>query len=160
MSKSKFCIAIVGSAYRFPGSPTSPSKLRNLLKDPKDIRTQFDPENLNLSRSYDSNGEVHGATYVNNRAFLLLKIDSLTRRISLVEAEAAGNTLNQMRGSKASVNIGVMTGDPCDIQMRDFETVSQYCATRTGRIILSNLVIMLFVILRITSYKSTQRYKE
>ncbi|KAM5429044.1 hypothetical protein McanCB56680_004512 [Microsporum canis] len=97
MSKSKFCIAIVGSAYRFPGSPTSPSKLRNLLKDPKDIRTQFDPENLNLSRSYDSNGEVHGATYVNNRAFLLLKIDSLTRRISLVEAEGMDPSITFFR---------------------------------------------------------------
>jgi aspyridone synthetase (hybrid polyketide synthase/nonribosomal peptide synthetase) len=58
--------------------------------------------------------------------------------------EAAGYGLDQIRSSKTSVHVGVMTGDYADIQMRDTETAPQYTATGTGRSILSNRVSYIF----------------
>ncbi|KAL4767264.1 thiolase-like protein [Aspergillus nidulans var. acristatus] len=58
--------------------------------------------------------------------------------------EAAGYGLDQIRSSKTSVHVGVMTRDYADIQMRDAETAPQYTATGTGRSILSNRVSYIF----------------
>ncbi|KAF7596241.1 hypothetical protein BBP40_002774 [Aspergillus hancockii] len=159
-------IAVVGWACRFPGESTSPSKLWELLREPRDVRREFDPENLNLSRFYNPNGDVHGATNVKAQGYLLAEdsrlFDPVFFGITPVEAEgmdpqqrilletvfetfeAAGYTLDQMRNSKTSVHVGVMTGDYSDIQMRDTETVPQYTATGTGRSILSNRISYIF----------------
>ncbi|KAL4809104.1 putative polyketide synthase [Aspergillus unguis] len=159
-------VAVVGWACRFPGESTTPSKLWDLLKEPRDVRRGFDPQTLNLARFYSQNSETHGATNVTNQGYLLAEdsrlFDPSFFGISPAEAEgmdpqqrilletvyetleAAGYSLDQIRGSKTSVHVGVMTGDYADIQMRDTETVPQYTATGTGRSILSNRVSYIF----------------
>lgn len=159
-------IAIIGWSCRFPGESSSPSKLWNLLSKPRDVRKEFDSERLNLSRFYNQDGDIHGATNVKNQGYLLAEdsrlFDPAFFGISPVEAEgmdpqqrilleavfetfeAAGYSLDQMRNSKTSVHVGVMTGDYSDIQMRDTETVLQHCATGTSRSILSNRISYIF----------------
>ncbi|KAH8171057.1 AMP-binding enzyme domain-containing protein [Sarocladium implicatum] len=159
-------VAVIGSACRFPGACSSPSQLWELLKQPRDVLKEFDPEHLNLKRVYHENGETHGATDVKNKAYLLQEdsrvFDAAFFGISPVEAagmdpqqrllletvfeamEQAGVTLEQMRGSKTSVHVGVMTNDWSAIQLRDPETLPQYTATGTAGSIMSNRVSYIF----------------
>lgn len=159
-------IAVVGSACRFPAASSSPSKLWELLRDPKDVLSDFSSDRLNLSRFYHRNGEHHGSTDVNGKSYLLsedyhvfdasffnsspLEADGMDpqQRILLetvYEAlESAGCTLEQVQGSLTSVHVGVMNADYCDIQSRDPETLLTYNATGTARSILSNRISYFF----------------
>lgn len=159
-------IAIVGSACRFPGSATSPGKLWELLRQPKDVISDFGPERLNLARFYSQNGECHGSTDVQSKSYLLQEdcrlFDAAFIRINPKEAhsmdpqgrllletvfesfEAAGLPLGKLEGSSTSVHVGVMTSDFHDIQMRDPESLPTYTATGTARSILSNRVSYFF----------------
>ena len=159
-------IAIVGSACRFPGAATSPSKLWGLLKAPRDVIRDFPAERLNLSSFYSPNGEHHGCTDVQNRAYLLQEdcrlFDASFFRINPKEAhgmdpqqrilletvyeslEAAGWPLDAIDGSLTSVHVGVMSLDFNDIQMRDPETLPTYTATGVARSILSNRISYFF----------------
>jgi acyl transferase domain-containing protein len=159
-------IAIVGSACRFPGESTTPSKLSDLLRQPRDVRREFNPEILNLQRFYNSNPDAPGSTNVKNQGYLLAEdsrvFDASFFSISPYEAESmdpqlrimlesvyeafesAGYTLDQMRGSKTSVHIGVMASDYYDIQARDPETIPLYTATGTARSTLSNRISYTF----------------
>jgi aspyridone synthetase (hybrid polyketide synthase/nonribosomal peptide synthetase) len=159
-------IAIVGSACRFPGGASSPSKLWDLLKDPKDVLSEFDKERLNLSQFYNANGEHHGSTNVPNKSYCLtedhrlfdasffkvnpLEVDGMDpQQRFLLETvyealESAGCTLEQIQGTLTSVFVGVMTGDFSDIQVRDTEVLPTYSATGTSRSILSNRISYFF----------------
>lgn len=159
-------IGIIGSACRFPGACDSPSKLWELLSDPKDVLSSFTPERLNLSSFYHKNGEHHGSTDVQNKSYLLsedprlfdasffnvnpLEADGLDpqQRILLetvYEAlETAGYPIDQIQGSLTSVFVGLMTGDFGDIQVRDLETLPTYNATGTARSFLSNRISYFF----------------
>lgn len=64
-------IAIIGSACRFPGGASSPSKLWELLREPRDVRKHFDPRRLNLERCYNADGQAHGSTDVKAQSYLL-----------------------------------------------------------------------------------------
>lgn len=58
-------IAIVGSACRFPGGASSPSKLWDLLKQPRDVlRTISAEERFNPKAFYHPDGTHHGASNV------------------------------------------------------------------------------------------------
>ncbi|KAK1749891.1 polyketide synthetase [Echria macrotheca] len=159
-------IAIIGSACRFPGGADSPSKLWELLRQPRDILTGFPPDRLNLNRFYHPKGEFHGSTDVKNKGYQLEEdsrvFDAEFFGISPAEAEgmdpqqrvlletvyeaieSAGCTLDKMRGSLTSVHVGVMNADYGDIQLRDTETLLQYNATGTARSILSNRISYVF----------------
>ncbi|KAE8133798.1 hypothetical protein BDV38DRAFT_179475 [Aspergillus pseudotamarii] len=159
-------IAVVGAACRFPGDVASPSQLWELLSNPKDVLTDVHPERLNLSSFHHHNGEHHGATDVPNKSYMLdsdvHRFDAGFFNISAAEAEAmdpqqrlllettyealeaAGYTLNQMRGSPTSVFIGAMTSDYHDIQARDLDTISRWHATGTSPSILSNRISYFF----------------
>ncbi|KAB8075230.1 hypothetical protein BDV29DRAFT_200962 [Aspergillus leporis] len=159
-------IAVVGTACRFPGNVRSPSQLWELLHKPKDILRDLDPEILNLSSFCHQNAEHHGATDVPNKSYLLdnngRHFDASFFNISATEAEgmdpqqrillettyealeAAGYTLQQMRGSYTSVFIGAMTSDYHDIQARDLDTIGRWHATGTSPSILSNRVSYFF----------------
>ncbi|RYP13804.1 hypothetical protein DL767_010583 [Monosporascus sp. MG133] len=159
-------VAVVGSACRFPGASSSPSKLWDLLKQPRNVLREFDPEHLNLKRFYHEDGETHGATNVTNKSYLLEEdsrlFDASFFGISPVEAagmdpqqrllletvfeamEQAGTTLEAMKGSRTSVHVGVMTNDWLAIQLRDPETVPQYAATGTANSIMSNRISYVF----------------
>lgn len=160
-------IAIVGSACRFPGGASSPSKLWDLLRDPRDVLGHLGEDRLNLSRFYNANGEHHGSTDVKDgRAYLLSedhrRFDAAFFNINPAEAdgmdpqqriilevvyealESAGWSLDRVRGSNTSVHVGVMTGDFADIQLRDPETLPTYNSTGTARSILSNRISYFF----------------
>ncbi|KAI0911302.1 hypothetical protein F4823DRAFT_636623 [Ustulina deusta] len=155
-------VGIIGSACRFPGGADSPSKLWELLRDPKDVVSEFPPERLNLSSFYHRNGEHHGSTDVQNRSYLLSEdirvFDASFFRVSPSEAEcmdpqqrmlletvyealeSAGCSLEQMKDSLTSVYAGLMNGDYADIQARDLDTIATNHGTGTHRSILSNRV--------------------
>ncbi|UKZ48078.1 putative Hybrid PKS-NRPS biosynthetic cluster [Trichoderma virens] len=159
-------IAVIGSSCRFPGGASSPSRLWDLLKEPRDLLREFESDRLNLDSFYHNNGEHHGSTDVVNKGYLLeedsrafdasffninpVEVDSMDpqQRLTLESVyeciEAAGYTLPQMQGSMTSVYVGVMTGDYHDIQQRDPATINHYNATGTARSILSNRVSYFF----------------
>lgn len=154
-------IAIVGSACRFPGGSSSPSKLWELLREPRDVLKEFDPERLNLSRFHHHDGEAHGSTNVTNSSYILDEdtrvFDAAFFGINPVEAagmdpqqralletvyeaiESAGMTLDEVKGSLTSVHVGVMSYDWTQVQYRDPETVPQYTATGTAASILATI---------------------
>ncbi|KAI1387791.1 lovastatin nonaketide synthase [Hypoxylon trugodes] len=159
-------IAIVGSACRFPGSASSPSKLWDLLEEPRDLVKEFPPERLNFSNFFNGGGKRHGYTDVNKKSYLLDEdcrlFDAAFFRINPKEAtgmdpqqrilletvfealEAAGQPLDTVEGSSTGVYVGVMTSDFNDIQMRDPETLPTYTATSLARSILSNRISYFF----------------
>ncbi|PNY28310.1 Hybrid Polyketide synthase-nonribosomal peptide synthetase [Tolypocladium capitatum] len=155
-------VGIIGSACRFPGGADSPSKLWELLKNPRDVLSEFPLNRLNLWSFYHQNGEHHGSTDVQNKGYLLSEdvrvFDSSFFRISPSEAdsmdpqqrilletvyealESAGCPLDQVQGSLTSVYAGLMNGDYADIQARDLETIPTHHGTGTHRSILSNRI--------------------
>ncbi|THY17835.1 hypothetical protein D6D00_08357 [Aureobasidium pullulans] len=159
-------IAIIGSACRFPGGSNTPSKLWDLLNNPRDVLKEFPADRLNLQRFYHQQGTTHGSTNVANYSYLLDEdpkaFDANFFGISPPEAEsmdpqqrmllevtyeaieAAGYSLESIQGSQTSVHVGVMNADYADIQNRDAETMSKYNATGTVRSILSNRVSYVF----------------
>ncbi|KAF9887504.1 hypothetical protein FE257_010082 [Aspergillus nanangensis] len=166
VSSSSEPIAVIGSACRFPGGATTPSKLWDLLRQPRDVRRQFDPEILNLHRFYNPKPGHHGSTYVKNQGYLLeedsrvfdagffgitpYEADNMDpqQRVLLETVyemmESAGYTLDQMQGTQTSVYVGSMTADYVEIQSRDPDTISQYTGTGTARSILSNRISYVF----------------
>lgn len=64
-------IAVVGSSCRFPGGASSPSKLWQLLKNPRDVLRDIPKDRLGLGAFYHEDGEHHGSTNVVPKAYLL-----------------------------------------------------------------------------------------
>ncbi|KAK5991435.1 Hybrid PKS-NRPS synthetase lepA [Cladobotryum mycophilum] len=159
-------IAVVGSACRFPGESSSPSKLWQLLREPKDVLSEFPADKLRLSNFYNPNGEHHGSTDVPNSSYLLSEdtrlFDARFFNVNPAEAdgmdpqqrllmevayeglESAGYTLDQIHGTQTSVYVGVMTSDFAGIQARDLETVGRWHGTGTSASILSNRISYYF----------------
>jgi len=159
-------IAIIGSACRFPGSANSPSKLWNLLKEPRDVVKEFPEHRLNFSKFSSQDGKYNGYTDVENKSYLLEEdhrlFDASFFRINPKEAagmdpqqrmlletvyeaiERTGLPLNTIEGSPTGVYVGVMTSDFNDIQMRDPEMLPTYTATGLARSILSNRISYFF----------------
>ncbi|GAQ44038.1 hybrid NRPS/PKS enzyme [Aspergillus niger] len=156
-------IAIVGSACRFPGDATSPSKLWELLKEPREVARPID--RFAASSFYHQDGHYHGASNVRD-AYLLSEdpryfdaqffnippgeadsIDPQQRTVleTVYEAvESSGLVLEDMRGSDTAVYVGVMCDDYGNICYVDQEAVPTYAATGTARSILSNRVSFTF----------------
>lgn len=53
-------IAIVGSSCRFPGGATSPSKLWDLLKEPRDIVREIPSTRFDTKAFYNPDSQHHG----------------------------------------------------------------------------------------------------
>lgn len=159
-------IAVVGSSCRFPGGASSPSKLWDLLKNPKDVLSDIPKDRLGLGAFYHEDGEHHGSTNVVAKAYLLEEdprlFDGPFFNINPMEAsamdpqqrlllesvyeciESAGYTMDRLQGSSTSVYVGCMTNDYHDIQGRDIESVNRYHGTGTTRSILSNRISYFF----------------
>ncbi|KAF2771255.1 hypothetical protein EJ03DRAFT_388355 [Teratosphaeria nubilosa] len=159
-------IAVVGSSCRFPGGASSPSRLWQLLKNPKDLLTDIPKSRLWLGAFYHEDGEHHGSTNVVPRAYLLDEdprlFDAPFFNINPMEAdscdpqhrllmesvyecmESAGCSLESMQGSATSVYVGCMTNDYHDIQGRDLETINRYHGTGSAESILSNRISYFF----------------
>ncbi|KAJ5660072.1 equisetin synthetase [Penicillium longicatenatum] len=159
-------IAIVGSACRFPGSADTPSKLWEILREPRDLLREvepgrrFDPETF-----YNSDPEHHGTTNVQSSYFLdedVAEFDNGFFNIQPAESEAidpqqrllmetvydslcaAGQTIDGLRGSSTAAIVGLMGDDWSGIMYKDWENLPQYSATGMGRSIMSNRLSYFF----------------
>ncbi|KAL8900612.1 MAG: hypothetical protein Q9207_005617 [Kuettlingeria erythrocarpa] len=149
-------IAVVGSGCRFPGGSSNPSKLWDLLQDPRDVQSKID--RFNADNFYHKDGHYHGASNV-LAAYLLSEdpkhFDTQFFNIPLSEAEAidpqqrllmetvyesleaAGISIGALSGSNTAVYVGAMS-------YRDTENVPTYAATGTARSILANRISYFF----------------
>ncbi|PWY66108.1 putative hybrid NRPS/PKS enzyme [Aspergillus heteromorphus CBS 117.55] len=158
-------IAIVGSGCRFPGESSSPSKLWELLKAPRDVQTEIPPTRFNPHAFYHPDNLHHGTSNVRH-SYLLTEdhrhFDAQFFGIKPAEAhcidpqqrllmetvyeslESAGLRLEDLRGSETAVYVGLMCGDYADIVVRDPESFPMYLSTGTARSIMSNRVSYFF----------------
>lgn len=159
-------IAVVGSSCRFPGGASSPSKLWQLVKNPKDVLCDIPKDRLGLGAFYHEDGEHHGATNVIAKAYLLeedprlfdgpffnanpMEADAMDpqQRLLLESVyeciESAGYPIDKLQGTATSVYVGCMTNDYNNIQGRDIEMINRYHGTGSTPSILSNRVSYFF----------------
>lgn len=152
-------IAIIGSACRFPGGANTPSKLWDLLHEPRDVQTEIPESRFNPHGFYHVDGKHHGTSNVRH-SYLLSedchRFDAQFFGIKPAEAnaidpqqrlllettyesiEAAGLKIEKLKGTQTAVYIGLMCGDYADMQLRDPDAFPTYIATGTARSIMSN----------------------
>lgn len=158
-------IAIVGTACHFAGDTNSPSKLWELLRDPRDVRSEIPSSRFSAEGFYHPNNAHHGHSNVKHSYFIdddLSAFDAEFFGINPVEGkamdpqqrllietvyeatEAAGMTINELRGSDTGVYVGVMCGDYEAMLQRDLDASPTYFAVGTARSILSNRISYFF----------------
>ncbi|KAJ5327638.1 Acyl transferase/acyl hydrolase/lysophospholipase [Penicillium brevicompactum] len=158
-------IAIVGSACRFPGDATTPSKLWDLLKAPRDVLSEIPDTRFSTKSFFHPDGLHHGTTNVRH-SYLLSgdhrlfdaqffgtkpveanSIDPQQRLLleTVYEGlEAAGIPMETLQGSDTAVYVGLMTNDYADMLGRDVQNFPTYFASGTARSILSNRISYFF----------------
>ncbi|RYP68922.1 hypothetical protein DL770_008338 [Monosporascus sp. CRB-9-2] len=122
-------IAIIGSACRFAGDATSPSKLWELLRE-LGTCAERSPMSDSVPRAFTTS-----TMRITQRLLMETVYEGL---------EDAGLTLGGLRGSNTSVYVGVMTNDYEDLLLRELQSAPTYLATGIGRRILSNRVSYFF----------------
>ena len=158
-------IAIIGSGCRFPGEASTPSKLWDLLRQPRDLSTTIPPDRFSAKGFFHPDGLHHGSSNVQESYFLsesLRHFDAQFFGIKPVEAnatdpqqrllletvyesiESAGLRMEELRGSMTAVYVGLMSGDYDTMLLRDTETMPTYHATGVGRSIVSNRISYFF----------------
>ena len=158
-------IAIIGSSCRFPGESDTPSKLWNLLRQPRDLLTKIPSDRFNAKAFYHPDPTHHGTTNVQESYFLSenpRQFDSQFFGIQPMESEsidpqqrmlleavyesisAAGQTMEGLRGSSIVVFVGLMCDDWSGILGRDWDALPTYAATGMARSIISNRVSYFF----------------
>ncbi|KAI1169448.1 hypothetical protein F4777DRAFT_573085 [Nemania sp. FL0916] len=154
-------IAMVGSACRFAGGASSPSKLWDILQAPIDLQKEIPTNRFNTNGFYHENGSYHGHTNVRHAYLLdedLAVFDAEFFNIKPVEAkamdpqqrflleivyealESSGMPIASLRGSDTGVYVGVMFNDYAALLLRDFQSLPTYFATGTGQSVLSNRI--------------------
>lgn len=154
-------IAVVGTACRFPGSASSPSKLWQLLREPKDVVRDIPRDRLNFA-----NFPNETSKHLHQRAYLLDEdvryFDAPFFKMNPKEAagmdpqqrilletvyesfEAAGWPLHAVEGSQTALYVGAMTDDYYTIQSRDPDTMDSHASTGLSRGFLSNRISYVF----------------
>ncbi|KAI1135888.1 putative polyketide synthase [Hypoxylon sp. FL0543] len=166
-SRTNEPIAIVGSACRFAGSVSSPSKLWELLRDPVDLLREIPVSRFNADSFYHADGKYHGHSDVKHAYLLddemdLSAFDAEFFGVKPAEAksmdpqqrfllevvyeaiEAAGYSIACLAGSDTAVYVGSMFDDYATMILRDIEDIPTYFATGTGRSLLSNRISYFF----------------
>ncbi|KAI9695823.1 MAG: Type I Iterative PKS [Bogoriella megaspora] len=158
-------IAIVGSGCRFAGNINSPSKLWELLREPRDVRQEIPLDRFSAQGFHHPNGAYHGHSNVQH-AYLLeddpSRFDTEFFGIKPIEAksmdpqqrllmecsyeaiEAAGMTIAGLSGSDTAVFAGLMTNDYGMMLTRDLAQVPVYHATGISSAIVSNRISYFF----------------
>ncbi|KAI1446155.1 putative polyketide synthase [Annulohypoxylon stygium] len=156
-------IAVIGSGCRFPGGSSTPSKLWDLLKAPRDVGSKID--RFSAEAFYHKDGSHHGTSNVLN-SYLIEDdtrhfdaqffsipgseaegIDPQQRLLMEVVYEAlesSGHQIEELSGSSTAVYVGVMCNDYAHITYHDLESLPKYAATGTASSILSNRVSYFF----------------
>ncbi|KAJ5919847.1 hybrid NRPS/PKS enzyme [Penicillium verhagenii] len=158
-------IAIVGSSCRFPGGATSPSKLWQLLQEPRDVLQEIPASRFNTKAFHNPNSQHHGSMNVKH-AYLLdedprafdrdffsinpkeAEVMDPQQRMLLETVyegvESTGYSMQQLRGSSIAVFVGCMSFDYQFTSIRGIEGLPQYHATGTAASILANRVSYFF----------------
>ncbi|KAF2218978.1 AMP-binding enzyme [Elsinoe ampelina] len=162
-------IAIIGSGCRFPGDTTTPSKLWQLLQDPKDLRIPVPPSRFNAAGFYHKIASHHGHSNVKDMKSYYLSNDPVERwfdapffGINAAEAnvldpqlrllmettyealESAGLPMESLQGSDTGCYVGLMIGEYEQFMMRDPESVGQYHVMGTARSLMANRLSYFF----------------
>ncbi|KAI6355345.1 copper-binding transcription factor [Pyricularia grisea] len=158
-------IAIIGSGCRFPGGSTTPSKLWELLKDPKDIVSEIKPDRFDVDKYFHPDHKHHGTSNVRHSYFLdenfklfdakffgirpqeAMAMDPQQRFLleTVYESlEAAGITIGGLKGSQTGVFVGNMGVDYSELLSQDIDAFPTYFAPGTARSILSNRISYFF----------------
>jgi hybrid polyketide synthase / nonribosomal peptide synthetase ACE1 len=146
-------IAIIGIGCHFPGDVNSPSKLWELLVEPRNVATRIPPDRFNLRRFYHPDGSHHGTTNV-QESYLLSEeighfdaqffnthateadgIDPQQRLLmeTVYEAlEDASIPIEQLQGSNTAVYAGLMFQDYLNVSGRDYNFIPTYSASGTA----------------------------
>ncbi|KAI0194522.1 putative polyketide synthase [Xylaria flabelliformis] len=154
-------IAIVGSACRFAGSASSPSKLWELLRQPKDLQQEIPESRFRYQGFYHPDGSYHGHSNVKHAYFLeedpgvfdaeffgirpveAKALDPQQRvllEVAYEAIESAGMSMPELRGSDTAVYAGSMGDDYAKMILEDIQDAPTYYATGAARSILSNRV--------------------
>lgn len=156
-------IAVIGSGCRFPGGSSSPSKLWDLMKSPRDVASKID--RFSAEGFYHKDGSHHGTSNVLHS----YQIEEDTREFDaqffsipgseaegidpqqriLMEVvyealEASGHKIEELSGSSTGMYVGVMCNDYAHITYHDLESIPKYAATGTASSILSNRISYFF----------------
>ena len=158
-------IAVVGTGCRFPGESSSPSKLWDLLKNPRDLLTKFPESSFDPKDFYHPDAAHHGTTNVQESYFFsedVTRFDAQFFGLQPAESEAidpqqrllmetvydslcsAGIPVDELRGSSTAVYVGLMCDDWSGILFRDWDAIPTYAATGTARSIMSNRISYFF----------------
>ncbi|KAI9035214.1 lovastatin nonaketide synthase [Aspergillus affinis] len=157
-------IAIVGSGCRFPGGSLSPSKLWQLLREPRDLRKEIPDDRFSVKSYYHPDKFHHGMTNTTQSYLLddIRKFDPQFFNIQPAEADAidpqqrllletvyesmesAGMTLEGLQGTQTAVFVGMMDCEYSDVLTGDLECIPTYTATGTARSINSNRISYFF----------------
>ncbi|WQF82203.1 Putative Acyl transferase domain superfamily, Condensation domain, ancestral KRAB domain, thiolase [Colletotrichum destructivum] len=158
-------VVIVGSGCRFPGAANTPSKLWDLLKEPRDVQSRIPKERFDVDTFYHPDGTHHGRTNASYAYFLkedLHAFDAPFFNIQAGEAESmdpqqrllletvyeavsnAGMRMQDLQGSSTAVYVGMMTHDYETTSTRDLESIPTYSATGVAVSIASNRISYFF----------------
>lgn len=158
-------IAVIGSACRFPGEADTPSKLWDILKSPRDLLRSVPQERYDADAFYHPDPMHHGTTNVRQSYFLDENVGSFDNGFFSIqpgEAEAidpqqrilmetvydslcaAGQKIEDLRGSPTSVYVGLMCDDWSGVIAKDLDVFPQYGATGMARSIMANRISYFF----------------
>ncbi|KAM7218542.1 hypothetical protein V8F06_006146 [Rhypophila decipiens] len=160
-------IAIIGTGCRFAGDVNSPSRLWDLLRNPRDVRQETIPNNRfscegfyhpdhtqpghsNIKQSYVVNQDPYAfdAEFFGIKPVEAKAIDPQLRWLMEVVyegLESAGVPLEKLRGTDTGVYVGVMCNDYEAMLLRDpLQATPTYMATGTSKSMLSNRLSYFF----------------
>lgn len=158
-------IVVVGSGCRFPGGANTPSKLWDLLKQPRDVQSKMPKERFDVDTFFHPDGKHHGrtnapyaymlqedlrafdASFFNIQAGEAESMDPQQRLLLETVYEAMSNTgmrIQDLQGSSTAVYVGMMTHDYETVSTRDLESIPTYSATGVAVSVASNRVSYFF----------------
>ena len=159
-------IAIIGMSCRFPGGANSPEAFWQLLKNGVDAITEVPAERWEANAFYDPDPMRPGKMNTRWGGFLrdLDKFDREFFGLSAREAaemdpqqrmlletawealEAAGQNMEQLKGSASGVFIGIhsFSSDYSWMQLHDNDNIGTYTSTGTTHSIMANRISYLF----------------
>lgn len=147
-------IAIIGSSCRFPGGSSTPSKLWDLLRQPRDVLRPVPNGRWDAKAYYHPVPTHHGTSDVQESYFLdedVTAFDNSFFNIQAAEADSldpqqrilletvfdslvdAGLPMEALRGSNTSVFVGQMCDDWSGLLTRDWDSYPTYASTGMGR---------------------------
>ncbi|GAP92219.1 putative polyketide synthase [Rosellinia necatrix] len=159
-------IAIIGCGLRFPGGTKSLAELWDLVHHPRNLAQEIPPGRFRAQGYYHENGEYHGHGNIKEAYFLEddahMRFDAPFFGISHAEAalidpqarllletvyealDAAGLSVDSLKGSDTAVYVGQMVADYEQVLARDLDSMGKYHATGTSRALISNRISYFF----------------